>query len=147
MKILIVADSHGDTYGIREAYLRHYQAEVFLHAGDVCDYPANIHPFLACRGNCDGMFRNDYAKEVKIDTPYGKLLMRHHPFREEEIDALKNEGYRILVHGHTHVREDKEIRGVRILCPGSISYPRDGMRGYLLLEAEKDSLKATFHDL
>lgn len=146
MKIVIVSDSHGDNGVLQNIYLREYDADSFLHAGDIVAPSESIVPFAGVRGNCDGPFRNDYPSFRVIQTPFGLLQIQHYPlFGASSYQELKDKGIRIFIHGHTHVQEEKEENGVAVFCPGSVSFPRDAEKGtYLVLEVSSSSLKATF---
>lgn len=149
MKIVIVSDSHGDNGALQRVYLKEYDAEVFLHAGDSVAPSESIVPFVGVRGNCDGPFREDYPLFRLIKTPFGLLKIQHYPlFGASSFDDLKSEGVAIFVHGHTHIQEEEEVSGVKIFCPGSVSFPRDNEKGtYLVLDVSPSSVQAAFKTL
>ena len=40
----------------------------------------------------------------------------------------------IFLYGHTHVKFDQVVDGIRCLNPGSVSIPKDGSHSYLIYE-------------
>ncbi len=145
MKIVFVSDTHGDLSLIKQVALKEYNADVFLHLGDVEAYPEEISPFVAIKGNCDSSLYH-YPLERDITLPSGKtLLMRHIPLMREDTVEIVRKGFSYFVHGHTHRREDEIREGVHFLCPGSLSKPRDGFYGsYLTMECDERGEKITF---
>ncbi len=148
MKILVISDTHGDVYAINKVFLRESGVDLYLHAGDVVAPKRDINPFAAVRGNCEGYFRQEYDESYEYQTPYGKIHMEHIPLSDIRIEALKLEGVRIFIHGHTHVREAIKNGDSYIFCPGSISHPRDNEVGtYLVLEITEKEVKYTFKEI
>ncbi len=149
MKIVVISDTHGDFYELKRVAMRENGADLFLHAGDVESFGGEeIRPFAAVKGNCDyGMSK--FPNEYWYMTPYGKLYMKHHPILlKEEVQRLQEAHVKIFIHGHTHIKEARKIGDLYIFCPGSLVYPRDGGSGsYLVLEVEKNGVKATFKTL
>lgn len=147
MKIVIVGDTHGDLSRMENVYLREQDADAFLHAGDVEAPSSSIAPFCAVRGNCDGFYQ-EYPFSRDIHTPFGILRIEHRPIVSSAmLMSMKIDGVRIFVHGHTHVREEREDNGIFIFSPGSLVYPRDNDRGtYLVLEICEDGLTAAFKE-
>lgn len=147
MRIVIISDTHGDSSSIREVLLKEQNADIYLHAGDVCLYPSEINPFAAVRGNCD-FIHKEYPASRIIETPLGKLMIRHHPFlHRSDFKELKEKGIKFFVHGHTHEKEEFECDGVISLCPGSTTFPRDDEPSYLVLEIDQKGYKVIFKKL
>jgi putative phosphoesterase len=147
MRVVIIADTHGDLMALRRVSLIENAADIYLHAGDVEAAPGDITPFAAVRGNCDGAFPA-YPLRYETMTPYGPLLMQHHPLAGPLAFArLQKEGIRLFVHGHTHEKEARLVGGIWFFCPGSLVYPHDGGRGsYLVLEISSASVQAFFKE-
>lgn len=145
MKIVIISDTHGDFYELKRVAMIENGANMFLHAGDVEAFgDENISPFAAVKGNCDYGF-SKFPKEFWAQTPYGLLYMRHYPyFGKEELESFYQKGARILVHGHTHIKENKMYKDMFILCPGSLTKPRDGSASYLVLDVTEKEVKVIF---
>lgn len=146
MKILICSDSHGNDQALEEVYNKFPKCDLYLHAGDSESDEWSIKPFESVQGNCD--YRYDFSLRRIFDTPYGKLLIQHHP--QVPLDIVKQYNIKIFVHGHTHVRKEvfDENHQLLIYNPGSISFPRDGKDlSFLILDIDEKNVKATFHSL
>jgi Predicted phosphoesterase len=102
MKIVVISDTHGDLSALRRVALIEYDADLFLHAGDVEASPLDISPFAAVKGNCDGMFP-EYPFRYETITPFGKLHMEHYPLYSSAMEqALKQDGVKIFIHALRH---------------------------------------------
>ncbi len=145
MKIVVVSDTHGNFEELRRVAMIENGADLYLHAGDVGHFlPQDISPFAPVKGNCD--FHSSMLPfERRINTPYGLLLIKHHPILyKDEIEDLYKEGVRIFIHGHTHIKESIKYKDMYILCPGSLCFPRDDYASYLLLDISKEEVAVTF---
>ena len=60
------------------------------------------------------------------------FLTHGHLWNPDKLPTL-SEGS-IFLYGHTHVKLDKTINGIRCLNPGSISIPKDGSNSYLIYD-------------
>ena len=134
MKILLVSDSHGDDLILKELKNEYPDMDHYLHAGDSQSSEYAIFPFDSISGNCDCY---PFDERRKIYTPIGYLLMKHYP----HLFSNEKEGIKIFVHGHTHKWKISKEGEMYIICPGSISRPRDGTLGtYAILDLnEKES--------
>lgn len=147
MKIVVISDTHGDEDAIRRVLLREYDADLYLHAGDVGVMgEGSLSPFAAVKGNCDFV---SYPRDYRTNTPYGPLFMRHYPLSDDSAyRALESEGWRIFIHGHTHVKECQKIGHLWIFCPGSLAFPRDQEQGsYLVLKIDTKEILPIFKDI
>jgi len=148
MKIVVVSDTHGDLSALRRVALIEYDADCYLHAGDVEASSGDIAPFVAVKGNCDGAFP-DYPFRFEMDTPFGKLHMEHYPiYGSMMYRVFHQDGIRIYIHGHTHEREENIIEGVRVYCPGSLVFPHDSDKGtYLVLNVTNTTVDGVFKEI
>ncbi|MGM9873582.1 MAG: metallophosphoesterase family protein [Bacilli bacterium] len=140
MKLVIISDAHGNEENIKQiinSYSK-YKDITFLCAGDSCLPSYSLFPFISIKGNCDFY---QFDNLLTIDTPIGKLLMRHYPFYGYEIDKYEKLGYKIFVYGHTHKKEAKIINNdIYLFNPGSISLPRDSdTPSYLLIDIDEET--------
>ena len=94
---------------------------------------------LAVRGNCDAEVDQmvlpfpcmaDYA-QLLVDGKTFYLTHGHHA-APNSLPSLP--GGSIFLSGHTHVKLDETVGGVRCLNPGSVSIPQDGSHSYLFYE-------------
>ena len=160
MKLLIASDIHGSAFWCRRL-LELAEAENpdklillgdLLYHGPRNDLPREYAPkqvipmlsawknrILAVRGNCEAEVDQmvlpfpcmaDYA-ELLVDGTTFYLTHGHH----HNPDALPPlEAGSIFLSGHTHVKLDRMVDGVRCLNPGSVSIPKDGSNSCLLWE-------------
>lgn len=167
MKLLIASDIHGSAYWcgrLMEEIEKENPDRVIL-LGDLLyhgprndlprDYaPKQVIPMLsgikdkivAVRGNCEAEVDQmvlpfpclaDYA-ELLVDGMLFHLSHGHHQ-NPENLPPLP-EGS-VFLFGHTHVKLDKVVGGVRCLNPGSLSIPKDGSHSYLICENGNFSFK------
>ena len=94
---------------------------------------------LAVRGNCEAEVDQmvlpfpcmaDYAMlEAEGQTFY---LTHGHLHTPEKLPPL--EAGSVFLSGHTHIKLDTVINGIRCLNPGSVSIPKDGSHSCLIWE-------------
>ena len=160
MKLMIASDLHGSAYYTRkllECYHKE-QPKKLLLLGDILyhgprndlprDYaPKQVIPMLsaykdriiAVRGNCEAEVDQmvlpfpcmaDYC-ELLIDGKTFYLTHGHH-HNPEQLPPL--EAGSIFLSGHTHVKLDQVVNGIRCLNPGSVSIPKDGSNSFLIYQ-------------
>lgn len=160
MKFVIASDIHGSAYwcGKLMEVLEEEKPDKLLLLGDVLyhgprnDLPKEYAPkqvipmltkwadkILCVRGNCEAEVdqmvlpfpcMSDYAVVTDGDKT---LYMTHgHLWNPEHLPKLVPGT--IFLYGHTHVKFDQEIEGVRCLNPGSVSIPKDGSHSCLIYE-------------
>lgn len=160
MKLLIASDIHGSAYWCarlleeaeREKPDRLILLGDLLYHGPRNDLPRDYAPkrvipmlnawkdrILAVRGNCEAEVDQtllefpcmaDYAALLAGDR---MLYLTHgHLWSPDRLAPL--EPGTVFLSGHTHVKLDREVDGVRCLNPGSVSIPKDGSHSYLLYE-------------
>ena len=157
MKLMFASDIHGSAYYCRRM-LELYQksnANRLILLGDILyhgprnDLPKDYAPkkviamlnplkdqILAVRGNCDTEV-DQMVLEFPILADYAFLLVEGqaiyathgHIFHENHLPPVQDGD--VLIHGHTHLLEAKEITTedggrIKILNPGSVSIPKGG---------------------
>ena len=160
MKILIASDLHGSAYWCGKLMERIQQENPdriillgdLLYHGPRNDLPRDYAPkqvipmlsqrkdkILAVRGNCEAEVDQmvlpfpcmaDYALG-EADGVSMYLTHGHHA-SPDNLPALA-EGT-VFLSGHTHVKIDKVVDGIRCLNPGSVSIPKDGSNSYMMFE-------------
>lgn len=167
MKLLIASDIHGAARWC-ERLMRAIDAERpdrvvllgdLLYHGPRNDVPADYAPkqviamlsaiapqVIAVRGNCEAEVDQmvlpfpclaDYA-QLYADGILFHLSHGHH----QNPDALPPlPAGSVFLFGHTHVKLDKTVEGIRCLNPGSVSIPKDGSHSCLICENGKFSFK------
>ena len=160
MKFVIASDIHGSARWCRALMdlVEREKPDKLILLGDLLyhgprnDLPEEYAPkqvipmlsryaekIIAVRGNCEAEVDQmvlpfpcmaDYA-EVLAD---GKTLYLTHGHRvsPENLPPLP-EGS-VFLSGHTHVKRDEVIGGIRCLNPGSVSIPKDGSHSCILYE-------------
>ena len=160
MKLVIASDIHGSAYwcGKLVELIEKERPDQILLLGDLLyhgprnDLPRDYAPkqvipmlsqykdkILAVRGNCEAEVDQmvlpfpcmaDYAL---LDCGGISMYLTHgHHANPDALPPLP-EGS-VFLSGHTHVKLDKIVGGVRCLNPGSVSIPKDGSHSCLIFE-------------
>ena len=167
MQLLIASDIHGSAYwcGRLMELIKKENPQRVILLGDLLyhgprndlprDYaPKQVIPMLseikdriiAVRGNCEAEVDQmvlpfpclaDYA-ELLVDDKIFHLSHGHH----QNPDCLPPlpQGS-VFLFGHTHVKLDTVVNGIRCLNPGSVSIPKDGSHSCLIYENNQFSFK------
>ena len=160
MKLIIASDIHGSAFWCRRLMelVEKEQPQKLILLGDLLYHgprndlpreycPKQVIPMLskykdiiiAVRGNCEAEVDQmvlpfpcmaDYA-ELLVEGKTFYLTHGHH-HNPDNLPPL--EAGSIFLSGHTHVKMDRVIDGVRCLNPGSVSIPKDGTNSCLLWE-------------
>ena len=160
MKCVIASDIHGSAYwcGRLVELIEAEKPDRILLLGDLLyhgprndlprDYaPKQVIPMLskykdiivAVRGNCEAEVDQmvlpfpcmaDFA--LVEDNGLSMYLTHGHHHNPENLPPVK--AGTVFLSGHTHVKLDKEVGGVRCLNPGSVSIPKDGSHSCMIFE-------------
>ena len=160
MKLLIASDVHGSAYWcgrlLEEA--EKIQPDKLVLLGDLLyhgprnDLPRDYNPkqviamlsqwkskILAVRGNCEAEVDQMVlpfpcmAEYAMIWDGSQTLYLTHgHLGSPDNLPPLEQGS--CFLSGHTHVKLDKTLAGIRCLNPGSVSIPKDGSNSYLIYE-------------
>lgn len=138
MRILVVSDSHNNSFNLDRIIRCQPSAEVviFLGDGERDMYRCGIHLIdkhvIKVKGNCDLYSELDANITQVIE---GKKFFITHGYLENVkfgIDNLiykgQEKGADIILYGHTHIPVSKYIDGVYIFNPGSVF---NGEYGYI----------------
>lgn len=130
MRILVVSDSHGDAYAIRQAISEQPSAKILFFLGDgerdIASVEGSAGIFIhKVKGNCDfasslPTYVVDEVNNVRVyathgyveRVKYGTSLLRQY--------AADNKAA-IALYGHTHVPDTTYSDGIWLVNPGSIS--------------------------
>lgn len=133
MKILVVSDSHGFNDYLWQAINIEKPYDMLVHCGDFGDDLELIRfkadsAFYAVKGN------NDYFADAPRECLFsasGKNVLVVHGDRDgvySGVDRLVYKGLEknadIILFGHTHYPYNKSVEGIRLINPGSLTYPR-----------------------
>lgn len=129
MKVLVVSDTHGDTFSLKSAINSKPEAEVVIHCGDGNPEFENLRAlypqkhFIGVRGNCD--FCSE-ASNIETFTIEGKkIFITHgHIYNAKYglynlVCAAREAGAELLLFGHTHNPVEDYDDGLYIVNPGS----------------------------
>ena len=160
MKLVIASDIHGSAYWCQKLMeeIQEENPDRVILLGDLLyhgprndlprDYaPKQVIPMLsgirekiaAVPGNCEAEVDQmvlpfpclaDYA-EILVDGRLFHLSHGHHQ-NPQNLPPLP-EGS-VFLFGHTHVKLDETVGGIRCLNPGSVSIPKDDSHSYLIYE-------------
>ena len=160
MKLVIASDIHGSAFWCRKLLelCEKEQPDHLILLGDILyhgprnDLPRDYAPkqvipmlgewaekILCVRGNCeaevDQMVLNfPCLAEYSILMADGKTFYLTHGHHKNPQDLPKLPEGSIFLYGHTHVKFDQVVDGIRCLNPGSVSIPKDGTHSYLVYE-------------
>ncbi len=129
MRIVVASDSHGNNQVLDQLY-KHYDADLYLHCGDLEDDPIHYPNWIFVQGNND--WWGTFAKQRSIPVRGHKVYMTHSDrcsyfHREDHLVRLAQmHDCDVAVYGHTHASKILVRDQVLLVNPGSISFPRDG---------------------
>lgn len=172
MKLLIASDIHGSAYWCRKL-LEVYEAEKpdklvllgdILYHGPRNDLPREYAPkaviallsplaekILCVRGNCEAEV-DQMVLPFPCMAPYSQLLVEDktfyltHGHHENPRNLPRLNPGDVFLSGHTHVKEDIRVEGVRCLNPGSVSIPKDGSHSCLVYDKGEFSFRILEED-
>ncbi len=141
MRILIISDTHGRNENVEELKQIEGKFDLVIHCGDGAsdfNYFSELFDCLVTgvSGNCDMFSQEPKVLHLNIE---GKLIHIEHgnrlPIYNEQtlLDFAEENGYDVVLFGHTHKQILLERYGVYVINPGSISRPRDGVPSYTIL--------------
>ncbi len=162
MKIIAMSDSHGSNYNMKAVMTLHYDADMFIHAGDGCEdfvklcLERNL-PYIAVRGNCDIFSKQQDEQlcelgEKKIFVTHGHLYSAKLT-TESLMTAGSMRQADIVIFGHTHESlceyiDDKRFgKPFYMVNPGSISLPMNGSPSYALIEIRNGDILINIADV
>ncbi len=159
MKYLIASDIHGSAFWCEKLLdlAQKEQPDKLIFLGDILyhgprnDLPRGYAPkqviamldawkekVLCVRGNCEAEVDQmvlpfpcmaDYAV---VEGEKTMFLTHGHLWNPEKLPPIP-EGS-VFLYGHTHVKFDETVNGIRCLNPGSVSIPKDGSHSCMICE-------------
>ncbi len=149
MKILIVSDTHRRNDNFLKVAEKTGPLDMVIHCGDVEGSEYIISKAAGCpvemvQGNNDFFSNLPKEKEFMVGQYKVWLTHGHNYFVSMNYETIKREARQrevdIVMCGHTHKPILKEERGLTLLNPGSISYPRQENRrpSYILMEIDRE---------
>lgn len=147
MKILIVSDTHfGQKNMDKIVPFIKEEIDLIIHAGD--NFRDSIYlkektgkAVMAVAGNCD---YENVEEELEFEVDGLKFFLTHgHRYGVKYgLDTLASKardiGADIAIFGHTHEKVDAIRGGVRLINPGSLSLPRDGIeKSFVVMDIDE----------
>ena len=149
MKILIVSDTHGRDTALKHLLEQVKPIDMLVHCGDVEGSEDYIRSLAQCpvhmvAGNND--FFCDLPKEEEFLIGKYRVLLTHGHYYYITMGAqmIKEDaaarGFDIVMFGHTHRPYLEQDKGIVVLNPGSLSYPRqeDRKPSYMIMELDRE---------
>ena len=149
MKILIVSDTHGRDTALKHLLEQVKPIDMLVHCGDVEGSEDYIRSLAQCpvhmvAGNND--FFCDLPKEEEFLIGKYRVLLTHGHYYYITMGAqmIKEDaaarGFDIVMFGHTHRPYLEQDKGIVVLNPGSLSYPRQEGRkpSYIMMELDRE---------
>ncbi len=148
-RILIISDTHGHLEAIRELAERFETPDLVIHCGDLECAPEQIEqimecPVVAVSGNCD--YWGSLPTEAEIQIGKYKIWITHgNRYFVNSTTGIITEmagqkGADIVMYGHTHRPLLKQKKGITILNPGSLVFPRQEGRDETFAMMEIDDI-------
>ena len=154
MKILIVSDTHGSHRDLDKVLEREHDIDMLLHLGDVENDEDYIEAVTKCpvciiAGNNDLFSHLPTEREICVGKYKVFMTHGHGYYVSMDTKSLRRaaiaRGVDVVMFGHTH-RPYLDVEGdLKVINPGSLSYPRqEGRRGtYIVMEIDRNG-EATF---
>lgn len=160
MKLLIASDIHGSAFWCKRMIdvIGKEEPEKIVLLGDILyhgprnDLPKGYAPktviemltelkdkIVCVRGNCEAEVdqmvlpfpcMSEYT-QLFIDNRVFYCTHGHHA-NPDALPLLSEQD--VFLYGHTHVKKDEVVNGIRCLNPGSVSIPKDGTNSCLIYE-------------
>ena len=160
MKLLIASDIHGSAYWCRKLMelAEKENPDKLILLGDILyhgprnDLPREYAPkqvipmldawtdkILCVRGNCEAevdqmVLSFPCMADFSVLMADGITFYLTHGHRQHPENLPKLEAGSVFLYGHTHVKRDALVNGIRCLNPGSVSIPKDGSHSCLVYE-------------
>ncbi|MEY8392279.1 YfcE family phosphodiesterase [Lachnospiraceae bacterium] len=149
MRILIVSDTHKKHKALEEVIKTAGHIDMMIHLGDSEGCEEYIAGMVDCPleivgGNND--FFSDLEREKELNIGKYRVLITHghYYYVSMGVEDIRKEaagrGMDIVMFGHTHRPLLDASKGVVVLNPGSVSYPRqEGHKpSYALMEIDEN---------
>ena len=150
MRILVFADSHGDTDQMISIIKLLPDVSHIIHLGDIYRDVLELEAEFSdieihfVQGNNDPNHDFDTERLIFIGgVPIFMTHGHHYSINVDNKSLLRSEKAReakIILYGHTHVSDYEIIDGKIVANPGSISRPRYGLPSYGIIEIEGEKV-------
>lgn len=151
MKVLIVSDTHRHEDNLIKALEKEKNLDLLIHCGDVEGAEYEIENYAGCQtlfvaGNNDYFSRLSRELETQIGEFRVWVTHGHSYYVNANPEYIKKEARArkmdIVMFGHTHRPVIEQSKGLIVINPGSLTYPRqEGRRpSYAVMEIEKNNI-------
>lgn len=148
-KILIISDTHRRNENFLRLIEKVGKLDLLIHCGDVEGSEYLMQEAAGCpakmvQGNNDFFSRLPRELEFMIGRYRVWVTHGHHYYVSMNYEMLKEEararGADIVICGHTHRPVIDQEKGLTLINPGSLSYPRQENRrpSYVLMEIDTE---------
>lgn len=130
MRILVVADSHGNIRNVERVLESYPEVNIVIHLGDGADDILDLElvyrntQFCQVAGNCDWNCPFPCTGELKVEQKNIFFTHGHEYHVKTGLDHIKLEARRrhadIVLFGHTHLPVTEYDNGLYLLNPGSM---------------------------
>ena len=159
MRVLIISDTHRSMSIYRDLVEKWAPLDMVIHCGDVEGSEYLISESAGCKtvivqGNND--YFSDLPREMIVKLGKYKALVTHgHAYYvnmgyEHLVREARKRKVDMVIYGHTHRPVITEENGIKVLNPGSLTYPRQEGRKYTYIIMEIDEngeVECTLHHL
>lgn len=149
MKVLIVSDTHRKDENLQKVIAENGPFDMLIHLGDsegseekITSWAGKDCTLHMVLGNNDFFSNLDRELEVRIGK-YRVLLTHGHYYNvslgvERLEEEARERNVDMVMYGHTHRPFYQVNKGIYILNPGSLSYPRQEGRkpSYMIMELD-----------
>lgn len=150
MRLLIISDSHGNSFAVDKIIRENPECEHIFFLGDKTPdiedavYEYTSKKFHIVKGNCDGFCSYpdyDIIRLNGIDILYCHGYTFGVKFGTSRLyEAALNANCKIALYGHTHIAKSEYIDGIYLVNPGSCSRPREGGPTYAVIEIRENGI-------
>ncbi|GAB1476154.1 hypothetical protein MASR2M70_09880 [Bacillota bacterium] len=153
MRFFVISDTHGDIDTAIEVFNTLSDINGIIHLGDYARDGWLLEsrlglPVTAVKGNMDGSYSNDDYRI--LNTEFGKIYLTHGHMEaakygpENLLYKASSLGCKAAFYGHTHSPVYKDLGGMYLLNPGSLTHPRGGRLGsYAIATATSEEFSGT----
>lgn len=149
MRVLVVSDSHGRNDDVKQVIKQVGKIDMFIHLGDIERGADYIESLVDCEvhmvaGNNDFGLNLPAADSFMIGDKYVFITHGHRFYVGSSTEFIKeyaiDNGYDVIMFGHTHTPYLEIDDEVTVLNPGSLSYPRQDGRDktYMLIDVDRE---------
>lgn len=148
MRILVVSDNHGNKQVV-EDILKKEVFDVSIHLGDSElseEFMKNNFMYYV-QGNHDSYLPVEIVAEIdgiKFAIAHGHTIgVSVFHDGKNACEFCQRVGADVVLHGHTHIFENRVANEKRFICPGALSLSRgpEG-NGYAIIETEPGKIKS-----